>query len=118
MGLDMYLRGIKTIDEEERFEDGFKVVRINLSLGYWRKRHSLHKYIVSKFYKGSRDANLEQIDLEASMLRDILEALAQNKIENDWFAKERDEDIEIFSKALQWIEAAPFAREIYYYADF
>lgn len=120
MGLDMYLRGTKSFWEsypdtsDDRKEDGFKVTTVEISLGYWRKHPDLHGFIVEQFAKGKDEC--QEIPLNPEAIRTIIEAVKERKLpktrgfffgESD--GSERDDDIKVFTKALEWLEASGIA---------
>lgn len=115
MGLDMYLTGRKYFwnnwerPAANRHEDDKRIKNIDVELAYWRKHPNLHGYMVQAFAKGKDDC--EEIELSADDLRNVLGAIKEKKLpqtsgfffgESD--GSERDEDIKIFTEALEWLE--------------
>src|SRR5882672_1922122 len=82
MGLDMYLKGEKFFwpdwknPENNRVEDGLKVSKLEVELGYWRKHPNLHGYIVKTFADGKDECQV--IDLSIDNLEQIIKTV-QNK---------------------------------------
>lgn len=124
MGLDMYLEGKTYIwqdwnhPERNRTKDGFRLKGEILELGYWRKHPDLHGYIVENFADGIDDC--KPIWLSADHLRQIIKAIKNKELPktSGFFFGESDgsedaESIEIFEKALAWLEGAtpPVRRE-------
>ncbi len=117
MGLDMYLRG-KTFlwrdwrnDENNERRDSFRVTDVTIDLGYWRKHPDLHGYIVRTFAGGVDEC--QEIPLSADDLRKIIAAIKAKQLphtEGFFFGasdgSEDAESIEIFERALAWLEAA------------
>lgn len=114
MGLDMYLEG-KTfnwqMDGKRPMKDGFPVKGVTLELGYWRKHPDLHGYIVQNFADGVDDC--KPIWLSADHIRQIIQAIKDKKLPKTegFFFGESDgsedaESIEIFEKALKWLEGS------------
>jgi len=115
MGLDMDLIGQKfyPLWLTERKEDGFDVEVVSLRLGYWRKHPDLHGYIVETFSNGIDDKN--DIPLNKDDLRNIISAIGERRLpKTTGFAfgeskdtdSQRATDIEIFERALKWLEEA------------
>lgn len=132
MGLDMYLHGNKyhwtdwqkPPDQRRPMEDGFELSEKTLQLGYWRKHPNLHGYIVQTF--AHNIDNCEPIDLSADDLQKIIDAVARNALpytEGFFFGvsdgTERDEDIRIFTAALEWLRTKEtgVSRAVYYRAS-
>jgi len=134
MGLDMYLRGEKFVSKWDSSQkcpesggflevqrpviDGFDVSEYVLDMGYWRKFGPLHVYIVNEFADGVDEC--QKIDLEAEQLRNIADALRDNKLpsnENshgfffggpemwDEDRSEGNEHAKLFDKAAKWVES-------------
>jgi|LakMenEpi08Jun12_1017391.scaffolds.fasta_scaffold06417_2 hypothetical protein len=138
MGLDMYLYGNKCSFSKEQKVDGFPVSSVLLEMGYWNKRVNLHGFIVEAFAAGFDDG--QKIDLDKDDLDYII-----NVWENDshydelvtgfffgkaYFTEEKDEydpheeqkarDIELFTKAKNWLteeHSKDEYRSIYYEAS-
>lgn len=142
MGLDMNLYGEKIIcgseaAPEAALEDGFPLSSKILDLGYWRKHPNLHGYIVDTFANGKDEC--QRIYLDENELQKIIEALENDAIYDEpvmgfffgksYFPGEKDEyssyeeqksrDIDIFTKALNWIQNNPYKewRNVYYQAS-
>ncbi len=132
MGLDMYLTGDKYLiahwDDPQKIliEDGFRLKSRRLDLGYWRKHPDLHGYIVENFAGGVDDCR--EIDLSKEQMRQIIKAIHSDLLSkttgfffgesvND--AEEKNHAIEIFHKAIQWLEEEPSGewRTVYYQAS-
>jgi hypothetical protein len=128
MGLDMYLYGEKSVssstDANPVMEDGFIVSEKILDIGYWRKHANLHGYIVDTFANGNDEC--QRIDLDEDDLDNIIVALKNDAIYDErvtgfffgksYFPGEKDEcgsyeeqkanDIDVFTKALEWVRNA------------
>lgn len=130
MGLDMYLTGETYFcsygDYSRPSEEGFEVKGHNLDLGYWRKHPDLHGYIVENFNDGNDDC--KPIYLGVDQLNDIIHAIVQNALpktegfflgesQND--EEQKSESIEIFRKAIKWLESdiEGVAKDVYYVAS-
>lgn len=124
MGLDMYLYGEKSVSSETDanpvMEDGFIVENKTLAMGYWRKHANLHGYIVDTFAEGNDEC--QKIWLGEEDLEKIIETLKsdgmfEERVEGFFFGKsyfpgesdeyysydkQKDNDISIFTKALEW----------------
>lgn len=130
MGLDMNLYGEKSVssssDANPVKEDGFIVSNKTLDLGYWRKHANLHGFIVKEFADGEDEC--QRIDLGEEELQKIIDTVQSDGMFDEqvtgfffgksYFPGEKDEyysyeeqkanDIEVFTKALEWIRnAAP-----------
>jgi hypothetical protein len=115
MGLDMYLQGrafIWNLNGKPETRDGFKLTDVTLELGYWRKHPDLHGYIVQTFAGGIDEC--QEIPLTAENLIDIIAAIEEKRLPHTtgffFGASEPDDDapsIEIFRKALAWLEGVP-----------
>ena len=118
MGLDMFLEGHKFLLENHgkpelnQMEDGFRIKDKILDLGYWRKHPNLHGYIVQTFADGRDEC--QDIELTRDSLANIIEAVKDRRLphtEGFFFGQsdgtERDEDIAIFEKALEWLSNEP-----------
>ena len=127
MGLDMYLEG-RTFNWSNGIEtptqDGFEIKDLTLRLGYWRKHPNLHGYIVETFAKGVDEC--QDIWLDTNMMRQIIEAIkAKSLPETKGFffgesdGSEDEESIEIFEKAIQWLEKKQpnVGKDVYYSAS-
>ncbi len=116
MGLDMYLTGDNYLlndwenPDNNRCEDGHRVKRLELELGYWRKHPDLHGFIVENFADGEDDCR--PIELGHEQLRRIIDAIQSGKLpktqgfffgesEND--SQQKAFDIEVFEKAIAWL---------------
>src|SRR6266566_4485191 len=115
MGLDMYLQGEKFFFQSRLVEDGFKVSKHTLELGYWRKHPNLHGFIVETFAKGMDDC--QDIELSKESIVDIINAVVTNKLphtEGFFFGQSgwsedhtSDKVVKVFQNALDWLESAP-----------
>ena len=116
----MYLTGNKTFrpdfskpeGEQLEKEDGFELSSKTLKLGYWRKHPDLHGFIVQTFADGEDDC--QEINLDTTEITEIIEAIKAKKLPktSGFFFGESDgsedlESIEIFEKALAWMNSAP-----------
>jgi hypothetical protein len=118
MGLDQYLFGRVSRyckKEAEEKQDGFPVRTKELEIGYWRKHYALNDYIDSEF---GCDAD-GSVYLNAVEIRQILDAVmgdiphsplytsvseeGEPDTEEEAAARKRH-DIEVFTKALEWLE--------------
>ncbi len=143
MGLDMYLKGEKfhwtdwKNPENNLEQDGFKVTKTILEIGYWRKHPNLHGFIVKTFADGVDEC--QDIDLDEKDLQTIKDAVvndnliltegfffgkssdrhSEDKEEAKWGQQEYDETIEIFDKATSWLgtEEKGVSRSIEYRAS-
>jgi hypothetical protein len=153
MGLDMYLYGEKSVSSSSEanpvMEDGFIVTNKTLDIGYWRKHANLHGFIVEQFAEGKDEC--QKIWLGEEELQKIIDTLQadgmfEERVEGFFFGKsyfpgESDEyfsydkqkaqDIEVFTKALEWVRNAapavgkwndpdfkwPESRSVYYQAS-
>lgn len=122
MGLDMYLEGRKYLTsdwddpQQDVTEDGFRLKEKTLELGYWRKHPNLHGYIVNNFADGAY--NCQPIVLNEPDIKDIIHAIKYDSLphttgfffgtstalDSPSYEEEKQEDIEIFNKALKWLE--------------
>ena len=115
MGLDMYLKGEKFFwpdwknPENNRVEDGLKVSKLEVELGYWRKHPNLHGYIVKTFADGKDECQV--IDLSIDNLEQIIKTVQNKELPHTtgfFFGaslgsdEETKEDVEIFTKAIEW----------------
>jgi hypothetical protein len=135
MGLDMYLVGRKSpcyTKEEKETQDGYPVSSTELRLGYWRKHPNLHGYIINEFAKG--EDNCQQIFLSRDDLLKIIQAVKDDNLphtegfffgasatkEDDYYLEEKNEDIKIFAKAIDWMDMwspGHGYRDVYYHAS-
>lgn len=135
MGLDMFLIGRKhkrlvygdtPIEDQYTKEDGFPVTERRLEIGYWRKHPNLHGYIVNVFNEGDDDC--QPLPLAAEDVRQIIAAVKAGELphtEGFFFGKsegteeERQEDIAILERALEWVSAndPEDYRDLYYEAS-
>lgn len=130
MGLDMFLTGEKFLwgdwkhPENNPVEDGFKITKRILELGYWRKHPDLHGFIVETFAEGKDDC--QDIWLSEENLQTILEAVKQDKLphtEGFFFGQSTEEDkqptIEILENAIKWARGKEknISRSVYYRAS-
>lgn len=128
MGLDMYLEGRKYLlsgrNDEVPTEDGFRLKEKILELGYWRKEPNLHGYIVKTFADGKDDC--QDIELSVEDAQKIREAVRNRQLvetsgfffgqsadpnsedpeERKWAEEFERETIEIFDKAIAWVNDA------------
>lgn len=132
MGLDMYLVGRKSPcwDSKEE-QDGYPVRAVELKLGYWRKHPNLHGYIVKEFANG--EDNCQEIFLSRDDLLKIVQAIKDDNLpytegfffgaspvkEDDFYLEEKNEDIQIFEKAIEWKDKwSPLEyRDVFYQAS-
>lgn len=130
MGLDMYLRGEKSLFPEwgeraARKEDDLRITQVVVEVGYWRKHPDLHGFMVEAF-AGGKDA-CQRIDLNEECLKKVISAVKEEKLphtEGFFFGESRPEHkeptLEILEKALSWLSAPKGEREvrsIYYEAS-
>lgn len=132
MGLDMYLYGEKSDWSLERQkEDDFPLASKTLEIAYWRKHPNLHGYIVEEFAEGKDEC--QRIELGPDEIRVIIQAIKDNKLPHTsgfFFGEspkmnspnydaQKKGDIEVFEKALAWIETQTKNefRSIYYQAS-
>ena len=125
MGLDMMLYGDKSsyVKSPTDEVDGFPVASVILDMGYWRKHANLHGFIVETFANGEDEC--QKIWLDADDLHDVIVALENDAFYDEpvtgfffgksYFPGEKDEygsyeeqkarDIELFTKARNWLTA-------------
>jgi len=115
MGLEQYLYGRVArhcFPDDEETEDGFPVKVKELELGYWRKHYALNDYIMNNFEMDGNDT----IHLDADDIREILNAITNRELpdqeaEYACTPKEMEarrlDDIETFTKALEWLNKTP-----------
>lgn len=111
MGLDMYLEGHKFImgdfynPENDESEEGFRIKTKIYELGYWRKHHNLHRYIVDNFAGGVDEC--QEIDLNQEDLTKLIAAIKSTDYLNEEDIEEDvvQEDIAVLTKALFWLQA-------------
>lgn len=132
MGLDMYMtaRCFIPYNADEKFVKqmkhmGMKLTSLEYELGYWRKHHNLHGYIVQEFADGVDDC--QEIDLGVGCLNKIKEAIQEGDLpdtEGFFFGsssnESKEDDIEIIDKAIKWLEGKDSKgcwRSIYYQAS-
>lgn len=119
MGLDMYLKGKKSVyrglsDKKlaPEMEDGYEVKAKILDLGYWRKHPNLHGFIVNEFAEGKDEC--QEIELNETDLKRILMATLEDQLpETSGFffgvsqPEDKAETVEIITKAIEWIKNKP-----------
>ena len=124
MGLDQYLTGKKDFwdfDDTLPKEDGFKVSKHTLELGYWRKDPNLHGFIVNTFAKGEDDC--KPIWLSVEDINIIIKAVeadelpytegfffgrsaninSDNPEEVEWAQQQKAYTLKIFRGAIEWL---------------
>lgn len=114
MGLDMYLRGEKSLstwnDKNPRFEDDKRVCEVVVELGYWRKHPNLHGFIVNQFAEGVDEC--QPIELSEEDIEQILLAIDAKQLpetsgfffgQSDDSEEQREVDRKIFKDALEWV---------------
>lgn len=130
MGLDMYLTGEKFLwtdwkkPENNAMEDGFRVEKRILELGYWRKHPDLHGYIIKTFANGVD--NCQDIPLTEDDLLNIIGAVESEilpKTSGFFFGSsspdDKPEDLKILHGALDWLrkKESGVSKDIYYRAS-
>lgn len=130
MGLDMYLTGEIYISRDwhneanNQFEEGYRLKGRLFDLGYWRKHPDLHGFIVENFAEGEDDC--KPVHLNIDSIKQIIAAIEDNELpktagfffgESTNDDEEKAEAIEIFSKAMQWLEADDWHRSVIYQAS-
>jgi len=115
MGLDMYLEGEKFLwTDYERprrnRENGYKVSRKILDLGYWRKEWGLHEHILRLSPKGE---DCQRFSLTVEEFKQLIDDMENDVIED---YKADKEDLKMMRKALKWVETEEdkVSRTIYY----
>lgn len=118
MGLDMYLYGNKYESfGKEPLVDSFPVERTILKLAYWRKHSDLHGYLVKTFANGVDDCR--EFELYEDNLKQIIQDIKDDKLVpttgfffgasarpgDDGYEEQKQEDIDIFTRVLAWLEA-------------
>ena len=113
MGLDMYMMGVTNgILSKEDKNAGKVYDQSELELGYWRKYHSLHRYIVDEFADG--EDVCQRIDLEKEELQQILESESAIDVEEmkrdvgdgeefEWWLFAHNNTLSVLKKAIEWI---------------
>lgn len=129
MGLDMYLIGDDYIPQcsekpdDAHIENGYQLRSKTFNLGYWRKHPDLHGYIVDSFADGIDDC--KPIYLSAERMQQIITAIKNDELprtEGFFFgestndSEQKQDAVEIFEKAIKWIEADPW-RSVEYQAS-
>jgi hypothetical protein len=110
MGLDMYMQGeIHLPFDTVKKLDGFKVDKLVLEIGYWRKHPNLHGYIVKEFAGGVDEC--QRIDLSREQLVQLLKAVKEDKLpptEGFFFGEsdgsEKEGDIQVIEQAIAWLD--------------
>lgn len=135
MGLDMYLTGEKYLirdwetPDNNLTHDGYRVQRVVLELGYWRKHPNLHGYIVEKYADGKDDC--QPIRLTEKCLQAIMDAVERGQLpategfffgsSDFWSAPEQvAETLHTLGGALRWLQdqrGGKAVREVYYQAS-
>jgi hypothetical protein len=130
MGLDMHLTGEIYIftdwenPDNNQYEDGYRLKSRQFELGYWRKHPDLHGLIVETFADGIDDC--KAIHLGTTEIEVIIEAVQEGRLphtEGFFFGEstnddeQQAEDLEILTKALQWLRSDITHRSIYYQAS-
>ena len=109
---------------KNRHEDGKRISRLEVELGYWRKHPNLHGYIVETFAKGVDEC--QQIDLNEADLKKIIEAITSESLphtEGFFFGasdgSEKNDDVLTLQKALVWLAAEEkgVTRSVFYRAS-
>ena len=125
MGLDMYLEGERFNSqvcwkageeiEDRPTRDGFYISCEILEMGYWRKHHNLHEYIVQTFAEGKYEScgydDCQPIYLDAKDCRKIAAAILATDLGHKL---DREDNAKIFSNAAQWLDSADWTRRVYY----
>lgn len=137
MGLDMYLTGRRynrkwntengeVTPASRPIIDGFPVEENLLAMGYWRKHHHLHGYIVKHFNGGEDDCQpIELAPDDLNQIADVLERFAEdpeampategfyfgNGIDGwtDELRAEAETDASVFRVAAKWCEREDLA---------
>jgi len=130
MGLDMFLTGEIYIPtdwnspENNHYEDGYRLKARLYELGYWRKHPDLHGFIVENFADEGID-DCKPIYLGTDNMQTVITAIRKDQLPNTegfFFGEslnnpeEKAHAIEIFSKAIKWLEEDPW-RSVYYRAS-
>lgn len=129
MGLDMYLTGEKYLLDwsnpaNNKHEDGYPLKATRFALGYWRKHPDLHGYIVNNFAESEDDC--KPVFLSADNIAELIAAVRAGNLpkttgfffgESTNDDEQKAEDVEILSKALEWLRADEWHRSIYYQAS-
>jgi hypothetical protein len=116
MGLDMHLYGEKYFfhdwdhPENDRTEDGVRVAKLHVELGYWRKHPNLHGWIVQNFAAGRDDC--QEIEFVLEQLDQLIEAVTNRELpptsgfffgESACDDEERDNDLTVLRRAREWL---------------
>ena len=132
MGLDMYMYGEKYLfrarnkSQEDQMEDGFRVSKKQLDIGYWRKHSNFHNFMVENFADG--DDNCQPICLSVDDLKQIIDAvdkgiLMSQKMSSIDFLHVDDELNQLLivtiQKAIDWLSDSnrTESRSVYYQAS-
>jgi hypothetical protein len=112
MGLDMYLTARKFYFShrgKRMIEDGLEVESKELAVGYWRKHHDLHGYIVEEFADGVDDC--QDIGLDPDQIKNILNAITNDllpyddkSLADETIDEIKKRDVAMLNKALTWLE--------------
>ena len=105
----MYLEGETYFYEERKNEDGMKVKREIVEIGYWRKHPDLHGYIVHHFQSGLDDCR--RTPLSMADLCNIYKAVKGDNmptITGFFFGESRKEDqkmtLGFLDDAMEWLK--------------
>lgn len=112
----MYLQGHIYRPSDITTIDDFTVKEIVIELGYWRKHPDLHGAIVQTFADGVDDCNC--IELSEDDLHTIISMIKSDslpetsgfffgrsyKLSEKGYNEQKEQDIEVFQKALKWIQ--------------
>lgn len=133
MGLDMYLTGRRynrkwntdsngeVTPASRPIVDGFPIKENLLEMGYWRKHHHLHGYIIDTFAGGEDDCQpIELAPDDLNQIADVLERFADNPSampategfffgngDDEWteeLRKEAKTDASVFRMAASWCD--------------
>jgi hypothetical protein len=135
MGLDMYLEGElwqwNSTNGGGATRATDKLIKsIRVELGYWRKHHNLHQYIIQEF--ADNVDNYEDVDLDGDILRKLIEHLEQEpllrseQVQEPIYSDEEGEDragtLKQLKGALNWLNATDgeyqgWTRTVFYRAS-
>ena len=125
MGLDMNLIGKRRmhINDNQFYPSNSKIDKRSEEyyLGYWRKHHNLHDYIIDKINDGVDGYNY-CIDLSEDDLIKILSAIKNGELPPyfpDINAEEqKKKDIEIVQQTIDWLSEKDLEAERSVYYDY
>lgn len=115
MGLDMNLYGnlyfLEASDDIQiKSFENLKIEEIKFDLGYWRRYHTLHQYIVNNFANGVDDCHsiqLHEKDLNTIISNIKNDFLVDDFISDEYYDELKQSTIKIFEAAIHFITEVP-----------